>query len=734
MGAPSVGFVSTYPPTSCGLATFTTALRHAMATARGSEAGLDVVSLVDERFEVPRPEVAYQHVTGDPASLALAVDAVGRHDVVLFQHEYGIYGGPDGVEVLEMVAGLEVPVIVTLHTVLRAPSPNQRMIVEALVDGTSQTVVMSNVALYLLAESYEVDMAKVRMIPHGAATSLAAPPPPPGERPVVLTWGLLGRGKGLETAIQAFAALKDIRPLPRYVILGKTHPKVWAREGGAYVSELAARVHALGLDDVVEFDGRYLRVDDLSEVVRSADIALLPYESTEQVTSGVLVEAIAAGLPVVATAFPHAVELVGDSAGLIVPHRDPERMAVALRRLLTHHDTIESMATAARAIGSTMLWPAVVGEYESIISELGTGSVSAVAHHAAAPVLGGGTATAADTGAAFTGTLPRPVFDHLRAMTTPLGLWEHARYATPRIENGFCTDDNARALIVVSHQPDPSADLIVLARIYLGFLQGAALARGGFHNRRNADGSWKDEAGSDDSQGRALWALGSVVHQPPEPWMRGAAIDLFELQRLVSSSPRANALAALGAAEVLATDPDNRIAREAVIRHVEHLQVRDEPWPWPEERLSYDNARIPEGLVAAGHALGDGEVLDAGLRLLGWLVDVEMADGVFSFTPVGGWAAGEPRPGFDQQPVEAGAMADACKVAWEVTGEARWRDLLELSARWFVGANDGRAPMYDVETGGCYDGLMRSGVNLNQGAESTLSALMALQDAHEILG
>lgn len=735
MSVPSIAFVSTYPPTSCGLATFTTALRTAVAENRGSGAGLGVVSLVDERFEMPGSEVVHQHVTGDRDSLARAVEVLDTYDAVVFEHEYGIYGGPDGLEVLDMVTGLHVPTIVTLHTVLRTPSPNQRMIVEALVDRTHQTVVMSSVAMRRLAEGYDVDIAKVRMIPHGTAPSLGGPRPPHGERPIVLTWGLLGRGKGLETAIQSFAALKDLRPLPRYVILGKTHPKVWAAEGGAYLTELAARVHALGLDDVVEFDGRYLEVDALSEVVRGADIALLPYESTEQVTSGVLVEALAAGLPVVATAFPHAVEVVDAEVGAVVPHRDPVHMAAALREMLTDEEARVRMAAAARSIGSTFLWSAVAAEYESIAAELVSGSVpvaatgpidprSLAAEEAPPVVLGGDP---------FTAELPPPVFVHLRAMTTPLGVWEHARFATPRIENGFCTDDNARALIVISRQPDPSPDLIVLARIYLGFLEAAALPHGGFHNRRSADGSWKDVAGSDDSQGRALWALGSVVRCPPEPWMSGAALELFELQQFASPSPRANALAALGAAEVLAADPANRRARQAIVRHVEHLRVRDDRWPWPEERLSYDNARIPEGLLAAGNVLGDDRLVQSGLRLLDWLVGVEMGDRAFSFTPVGGWAGGEPRPGFDQQPVEAGAMADACGLAWRLTGEARWRELVELSARWFLGANDGGIPMYDDETGGCYDGLMPSGANLNQGAESTLSALMALQDARVVV-
>ena len=313
-------------------------------------------------------------------------------------------------------------------------------------------------------------------------------------------------------------------------------------------------------------------------------------------------------------------------------------------------------------------------------------------------------------------------------MTTHIGVWEHARHTTPRTEHGFCTDDNARGLIVVSRQPEVIPSLLDLAWTYFRFLEDAALPGGGFHNRRRSDGSWSDAIGSDDSQGRAVWALGTVVRIGVEEGMRGRALEIFERQRFTSPSPRANALAILGAADVLAVEPAHRRAREALTQWAEHLSVRNDPnWHWPEERLSYDNARIPEALMAAGAALGDDDMVESGVGLLRWLVDMEMGDGHFSFTPAGGWAPGEPRPGFDQQPVEAAAMADACSRAWAVTHDPRWREDVVRAARWFVGVNDQGVILYDAETGGCSDGLMSFGPNLNQGAESTLAALSTLQ-------
>jgi len=329
--------------------------------------------------------------------------------------------------------------------------------------------------------------------------------------------------------------------------------------------------------------------------------------------------------------------------------------------------------------------------------------------------------------------LPHPRFDHLRRMTSRLGIWEHARYTTPRTGHGLCTDDNARALIVVCRQPDPSPDLLELGRTYLAFLEEAALPAGGFHNRMSADGSWTDRIGSDDSQGRAIWSLGSAVGSAPQAATRDAALELFERQLpFASPSPRANAFAVLGAAEVLVAGQETLEAGAALSRWVSHLRWLDDPvWPWPETRLAYDNARIPEALMAAGHALGDADLVETGIRLLDWLVSVETLNGHFSFTPVGGWAPGERRPGFDQQPVEAAAMADACFRAWSLTGDVRWKDRVSGAARWLVGSNDRAAVLYDFRTGGCRDGLTPAGTNLNQGAESTLAALSTLQRAYE---
>lgn len=367
---PSIAFLSSYPPTSCGLATFTLALREAIASERRSETGLGVVSLVDSRPSESPPEVVHEHVNGNHASLLGAIDVLNSFDTVFVQHEYGIYGGPDGNEVIDLLSGLEVPAIATLHTVLSRPTRSQRSILETVAALADRTIVMSETAYRRLVDGYQVDPKKVRIVQHGARTNLGGPSLAAGTRPVVLTWGLIGPGKGLEMAIDAFAGLADLRPIPRYVILGKTHPKVQARHGNAYLESLTARVHDLGLHDIVEFDDRYLDTGALAVAIRQADLVVLPYDSTEQVTSGVLVEALAAGKPVVATAFPHAVELLRGGAGIVIPHDDPNALTAALRNILTDAPLAARMAREAKQIGSKLFWPAVANRYDQLAADL----------------------------------------------------------------------------------------------------------------------------------------------------------------------------------------------------------------------------------------------------------------------------------------------------------------------------------------------------------------------------
>jgi glycosyltransferase involved in cell wall biosynthesis len=375
----SYGFLSTYPPTHCGLATFSSALlRHLTGQGSGDRAG--VVRVVDQVPAAVHPDVVANLVNGSPGGPAIAAAALNRFDVAVVQHEYGVYGGPDGVEVLEVLAEVTVPAVVVLHTVLAAPSARQRQVLERIADAAAAVVVMSDTAARRLDGGYLVDQSKVSVIPHGALTGrrlsppasfdpFAAPDPSP-KRPLILTWGLLGPGKGIELAIEAFAGLAGLDPAPRYLVAGQTHPKVLEREGEAYRDLLHRRAEELGVSADVEYSPEYRNAQSLMDLVSAADVVLLPYESTEQATSGVLIEAVAARRPIVATRFPHAVELLADGAGLLVPHADAAAMTQALRTILTKPATAASMSAASSRLAPALDWSAVADSYRTLATSL----------------------------------------------------------------------------------------------------------------------------------------------------------------------------------------------------------------------------------------------------------------------------------------------------------------------------------------------------------------------------
>ncbi len=366
------GFVSTFPPTQCGLASFTAALRGALLDSTTDEGW--VVRLVDAAAPRTGDEVVAQLITDDSASVRLNLC-----DVAIVQHEYGVYGGADGSQILHLLDQVRVPCVVVLHTVLTDPTPHQRQVLESVIAKADAVVAMTMTARERLAAGYAVDMTKVSIIAHGAPalqTTMAEPTFRTGQF-TVLTWGLLGPGKGIEWGIEAMAMLRDLVPMPRYVVAGQTHPKVLLDEGEAYRDRLREQVQQAELGSWITFDGYYRSTSALASLVRSADVVLLPYDSTEQVTSGVLIEAVAAGKPVVATQFPHAREVLAGGAGLLVPHRDPAAIATALRSVITRGDVMTKMAAAATQTAPRLLWPVIADQYRELTDRLITASVAA---------------------------------------------------------------------------------------------------------------------------------------------------------------------------------------------------------------------------------------------------------------------------------------------------------------------------------------------------------------------
>ena len=456
-GSPKVALVGTYPPTKCGIATFNASLRHALIAARpGLQVGIVACTEPDAVTLHPR-EVIAQLVSGSVSARADAVAALADFDAVLVQHEFGIYGGADGSEVLDVVGGLDVPVIVVLHTVPLRPTFGQRAVIEQLSAEARRVVVQSTAARDRLVERYAVASENLVVIPHGARLNLANGRAQPGRRAqIVLTWGLLGPDKGIEWGIDAIARLRHFDPAPRYVVLGQTHPRILEAAGEAYRDSLVERAAALGVSDLVEFDNAYHDTPSLLARVRGADIVLLPYRSRDQVVSGVLVEALASGKPVVATGFPHAVELLDEGSGLIVPHENAEAIADALRAYLTEPALAARAAVIARRQAQGLRWEAVAESYLTLVAEVAGRSVAPRRR------------------------FPAPPFEHLLRLSDDAGIFEHAELTLPRREHGYCTDDVARALVALLREPERTPGQDELAATLLGFLEHAQVPDGRF--------------------------------------------------------------------------------------------------------------------------------------------------------------------------------------------------------------------------------------------------------------
>ena len=365
------GFLSTYPPTQCGLATFCASLLHHLSNPMaGSRCG--VVQVVDGAYQTMRQDPAEAMITVRPLGASRAAEVLNRHDVLILQHEYGIYGGRDGEDVLAVLDRVQIPVIAVLHTVLTSPTPHQRLVLQRVIDASDAVVVLSQTAAAALKAGYLIDEGRVSVIPHGAPVLGHQRPGPAGglHRPTILTWGLIGPGKGIEWAITALSHLRDLHPAPRYLVAGQTHPKVLADQGEAYRDGLRRQARTEGVSDLVEFDPTYRAVGPLMNMVRQADLVLLPYDSSQQVTSGVLIEAVAAQRPVVATGFPHARELLGGGAGLVVPHQDPQAMAHAIRRVLTEPGLAAAMTERCAKLAPALTWPAVANGYRALAKSL----------------------------------------------------------------------------------------------------------------------------------------------------------------------------------------------------------------------------------------------------------------------------------------------------------------------------------------------------------------------------
>lgn len=733
-----IAILGNHTPRQCGIATFTADLAQALA-----DGFVDVESLVlamndPGASHAYPPLVRFEIEESDPASYRRAADFLNVNgvEVTCVQHEYGIFGGKAGGHLLPLLRDLRMPIVTTLHTVVKEPSPAQRTAMDEITRLSERLIVMSAHGADLLHEVHGVPPEKIDLIPHGIPD---APPTACGKRQlgvegraVLLTFGLLSPDKGIEYVIDALPEIVAAHPETVYVVLGATHPHVRQRQGETYRLMLELRAQKLGVDANVIFHDRFVSQRELSDFLSAADIYVTPYLNPAQITSGTLAYAVGAGKAIVSTPYLHASELLAEGRGILVPRRDPRAIAREVVALLGDDDERHALGERAAALGRQMRWPEVAKRYMESFTR-------ARSEHSERRR----TVFRARTLAGRPAMLPEVKLDHVRQMTDGTGMLQHAIYGVPRYEDGYCIDDNARALLLMALIEDAgtseSASVRALAARYLAFVRHAFNpSRGRFRNFMSYTREWLEECGSEDSHGRTLWALGTVVGRSEDPGKQSLAGHLFQdaLPAVGDfTSPRAWAFTLLGIDEYLrAFQGDSTvqaIGSDLGHRLLDlHRATSDDSWPWFEDRLAYSNARLCQALLVSGTWLGHEEMVATGLRSLRWLVDVQVSE-AGDFEPIGSdgfYPRGGPRALFDQQPIEAGAMVAGCLAAARVTADPAWERDARRAFAWFLGRNHLQQAVYDPATGGCRDGIHADRLNQNQGAESTLAFLLALSE------
>jgi glycosyltransferase involved in cell wall biosynthesis len=715
-------------PRKCGLATYTShvaeALRalypamrldhYAMDEGLGTDYPSSIQTIDAESIE------AYREA-------AEAIEASGA-EAIWLQHEYGIFGGTAGSHILELVAATDLPLILTLHTVLADPNQEQEEVLKRLIARADHTIVMSTTGAEILQRRYGVSPDRLRLIPHGVPDR---PLRDPDElkarfgwegRKVLMTFGLLAPDKGIRHMIEAMPGIVREHPEVLYEVVGATHPNYVRNEGERHRRMLMNLARELGVEQHVSFVDRFVEQEELLDMLQAADIYVTPYLNMGQVTSGTLSYAVAVGKPVIATPYIHAQEILADGHGVLVPASDVGALSKAALGLLNDEEKRRAIGEAAYERGRSMLWPLNVEH--------------SLARHPAKPRL------IADRSS----NLPKPADLPLRAierMSDAVGMVQHAVYTIPDRNHGYCIDDNARALMAMVRRGDSSAERLAVS--YAAFVQhGWDPNRRRFRNFMGFDRRWLEECGSEDSNGRTIWALGLTATRSRWPALSDWALKLFMEAAPIATDlapPRSRAFAALGGHEILQRFPDNELAQCLLLQSGDQLldllgQYSRPDWNWFEPGLSYDNARLPEALIRAGQFLGDEEMVARGIASLDWLV-ARQTSPRGAFRPVGCKGFGRayaPPLAFDQQPLEATATIDAAAAAFEASKDQAWQGVARNAFGWFFGDNDAGVPLADAADGSCYDGLMATGINRNQGAESILSLHLAAQTMRDAFG
>jgi glycosyltransferase involved in cell wall biosynthesis len=730
-----IAFIGTYPPRRCGIATFTRDLSTAIGSASDRVRPV-IIAMTDPRGQYEYSQgVKYEIRQGSRAATMPARRSSSTPPMcglVCIQHEHGIFGGDDGAYILDFLTALRAPAIATLHTVLKHPSDSQKKIIQEMSRRCKQLVVMSKVAEDLLGTSYGVSKKTMRLIPHGIPDM--APQDPErlkakfgvsGQR-MLLTFGLLGPNKGIETVIRALPAVVAKFPDLVYFVVGATHPMIVHRHGEAYRTSLEREAELLGVREHVVFRDQFVSEEELCSYLQAADIYISPYLNEAQVTSGALSYAMGAGAAVVSTPYWHAQELLSAGRGQLFPFGDHASLSNVLLSLLGSPTEIDRIRSTAFEFTRSMVWPQIGKVYlelgNQVMAETPTRWVPVKPTRAS--------------------SLPELRLDHLIRMTDDTGVIQHANFSVPARNTGYCVDDNARALIValqadrVSSNPQTKR----LVTTYLSYLQFAQSAAGDFKNLMSYDRRLESDPGSEDCLGRAIWALGTTIELATDDGCKLLARDMLNraLPRSTDLGPRGTASTLLGLVNWVTAEPSSETALKSVSVMADKLVKRfqeeaTEDWRWFESTLTYDNATLPLALFKAFSVTGERASLRVARESLEFLEDVCFGDGHLILVGNAGWhCRGGKKPQADEQAIDAAAFVLAFRSAYLATGDHQYLRRMRESFAWFLGSNRLGTPLYDSVTAGCRDGLGATEANQNQGAESTICFLLSLQEMFDL--
>jgi len=730
-----VAFISTYPPRKCGIGTFTNDLIKSVSAYAGEEFKPIVVAMSNDSYEYSEP-VEFEirpSVKNDYLCAAEYLNFSGV-DLVCIQHEFGLFGGPAGAYLNLFMHNVKAPIVTVLHTILNEPNPDYYKSMMDVCSASSKLIVMNERGIDMLQEIYRVPQEKITLIPHGLPdlsfvdSSYYKHKFKLDGRRTFMTFGLMGRGKGIEVMIKAMAEIVKTDPTAVYIILGVTHPELIKFEGEAYRLSLQRMVDELGIKENVIFYNRFVTDEELQDFLCATDIYVTTYPQKEQLTSGTLAFAVGAGKMVVSTPYWAAEELLDDGRGRLVKFGDSDDLAKAVNEIISDDEMFHSMRRKAYDYGRTRTWPSLGKTYWEQFDKTKLAKqkpVSSLIQSSASSIL----------------ELPEPPLGHLIKMTDDTGLIQHAKFTIPDREHGYCTDDNARAMLVMAKYYKQYADKqsLRLFEIYLSFTCHAQREDGTMHNFMDYNRNWQHPEPDHDATSRGLWAFGAVMAAAPAPMYLSIIKERFDraAKHIPEFSPRGMAYSIFGLSDYLQQFPGASETKRLLALAADSLldlyhKNSSADWQWFEDILAYDNAIMPAALFVASLALGDEKYLVVAEKTCQFLLKNTYTGKYFSFIGSNGWyKKGKTKASFDQQPMEVASTVLMLTAGYEVTMNIDYLDLQRKAFNWFLGKNDLYIPIYDFQTKGCCDGLEPGGVNINQGAESILSFLLSLLSVSE---